>query len=76
MINQSNSSKKVIKVDGVVEEALPGASFRVKTAEGKEILAHLSGKMRLHHIKILPGDRVIMEMAPSGEGRGRIVRRL
>ena len=76
MNNQSNSSKKVVKVDGIVEEALPGASFRVKISDGKEVLAHLSGKMRMFHIKILPGDRVIMEMASLDEKRGRIVRRL
>lgn len=69
-------SKNVIKVEGVVEEALPGASFRVKTADGKEVLAHLSGKMRMFYIKILPGDRVIMEMTPYDDKRGRITRRL
>jgi len=74
--NLSKSSKGVLKVDGIVEEALPGASFRVKTNEGKEVLAHLSGKMRMNHIKILPGDRVIMEMANSNDRRGRIIRRL
>ena len=76
MINSSKSSKNVIKVDGVVEEALPGASFRVKTHDGKEVLAHLSGKMRMNYIKILPGDRVIMEMTPYDERRGRIIRRM
>lgn len=69
-------SKNVIKVEGIVEEALPGASFRVKTADGKEVLAHLSGKMRMFYIKILPGDRVIMEMTPYDDKRGRITRRL
>lgn len=76
MDNLSNSSKRVLKVDGIVEEALPGASFRVKTNEGKEVLAHLSGRMRMHYIKILPGDRVIMEMANPDDRRGRITRRL
>jgi len=74
--NTNKSSKDVIKVNGVVEEALPGASFRVKTADGKEVLAHLSGKMRMNYIKILPGDRVIMEMTPYDDRRGRIVRRM
>ena len=63
-------------MDGIVEEALPGAFFRVKSSDGKEILAHLSGKMRMHYIKILPGDRVIIEMTPYDDKRGRIVRRL
>lgn len=76
MDNTNKSSKDVIKVNGVVEEALPGASFRVKTADGKEVLAHLSGKMRMNYIKILPGDRVIMEMTPYDDRRGRIVRRM
>ncbi len=59
-----------------MEEALPGAAFRVKTEEGKIVRAYLSGKMRLHYIKILPGDRVTMEMTPYDEARGRITRRL
>lgn len=63
-------------MDGIVEEALPGAFFRVKTSAGQEILAHLSGKMRMHYIKILPGDRVIVEMTPYDNKRGRVVRRL
>ncbi len=76
MQNPNKSSKNVVKVEGVVEEALPGASFRVKTYGGKEVLAHLAGKMRMYHIKILPGDRVTMEMTPYDETKGRIIRRL
>ncbi len=76
MNSESQNSKKVIKVEGIVEEALPGASFRVKIADGKEVLAHLSGKMRMYYIKILPGDRVTMEMTPYDDKRGRITRRL
>ena len=72
----NNSSKNVIKVEGVVEEALPGTTFRIKTFDGKEVLAHLSGKMRMHYIKILPGDHVTMEMTPYDDRRGRITRRL
>lgn len=64
------------KVDGRVEEALPGTTFRVILEDGTEILAYLAGKMRLHHIKILPGDRVTVEMGPYDDARGRIVRRL
>lgn len=71
-----NSSKPALeKREGVVEEALPGLTFRVKLGEGQLILAHLAGKMRLYHIRILPGDRVILELSPDGR-RGRIIRRL
>lgn len=69
------SDKNVKRVEGRVEEALPGTTFRVSIGGGKLILAHLSGKMRIHYIKILPGDRVMMELSPD-ETRGRIVRRL
>ena len=65
-----------LKIDGRVEEALPGTTFRVTLEDGREILAYLAGKMRLHHIKILPGDRVTVEMGPYDDARGRIVRRL
>ena len=63
------------KQEGLVVEALPGLSFRVKVQDGREVLAHLAGKMKLHHIRILQGDRVTLEMSPDGR-RGRIVRRL
>lgn len=63
-------------VEGAVLEALPSASFKVQLDEGREILGHLSGKMRLHHIKVLPGDRVRVEMTPYDETKGRIVQRL
>ena len=65
-----------LKIDGRVEEALPGTTFRVTLEDGRAILAYLAGKMRLHHIKILPGDRVTVEMGPYDDARGRIVRRL
>lgn len=62
--------------DGVVEEALPGTTFRVRLdGDTETILAHLSGKMRINHIRISPGNRVIVEMGPDGR-RGRIIRRL
>ena len=70
-----SNSKNVIKVEGIVEEALPGTNFRVKTNDGKEVLAHLAGKLRMYYIKILPGDRVLMEMTPYDDKRGRITRR-
>lgn len=71
-----SDSKIVKRVEGVVQEALPGTTFKVKVNDGGEVLAHLSGKMRIHHIKILPGDRVVMESSPYDETKGRIVRRL
>ena len=72
-----NESKKsaLPQSEGIVEEALPGLSFRVRLQDGREVLAHLSGKMRMFHIRIVPGDRVLMELSPDG-GRGRISRRL
>jgi len=63
-------------VTGVVIEALPATNFKVKLEDGREILAYLSGKMRQHHIRIVPGDRVTVEMTPYDERRGRISRRL
>lgn len=70
------NDKNVKRLEGRVEEALPGATFRVSLEGGKMILGHLAGKMRIHYIKILPGDRVIVEMTPYDDARGRIVRRL
>lgn len=61
---------------GRVEEALPATTFRVSLDNGQRILAYLSGKMRLHHIKILPGDRVIVQVGEYDDARGRIIRRL
>ncbi|NCN52863.1 translation initiation factor IF-1 [Candidatus Wolfebacteria bacterium] len=74
--SENKSSKNLIKVDGTIEESLPGTSFRVKTDDGKEVLAHLNGKMRMYHIKIVPGDKVSLEMSPYDDKRGRITRRL
>lgn len=64
-----------IKKEGVVIESLPNTTFRVKLDEGDEILAYLSGKMRIHRIKILAGDQVSIEMTPYDKKRGRIVYR-
>jgi len=58
-----------------VEEALPSTTFKVKLDDGREVLAHLSGKLRLNFIRILPGDRVVVELSPYDERRGRIVYR-
>ena len=62
----------VIEIDGVVEATLPHAMFKVKLANGHEILAHVSGKIRMHYIRILPGDRVTVEISPYDLTRGRI----
>ncbi|OGF73687.1 translation initiation factor IF-1 [Candidatus Giovannonibacteria bacterium RIFCSPHIGHO2_02_FULL_46_20] len=66
---------KTIK-EGQIIEALPSAMFRVLLDDGSEIIGHLAGKMRLHYIKVLVGDRVVMEFSPYDEKRGRIIRRL
>ena len=66
-------SKDVVKVEGVVRELLPNTMFRVQLENGVEVLAHISGKLRLNYIKILPGDRVTMEMSPYDLTKGRIV---
>lgn len=71
-----DSKKSVLPhAEGQVEEALPGLSFRVRLPDGRIVLAHLSGKMRMYHIRIVPGDKVLMELSPDGE-RGRITRRM
>lgn len=64
---------QVIKKSGQVIEALPSATFKVKLDDGPEILAHLAGKMRLNYIRVLVGDRVMIEMGPYDEKRGRII---
>jgi translation initiation factor IF-1 len=66
-------SKGFIEVNGVVEEALPAGTFRVKLENGQEILAHLSGKMRMYRIRLLPGDEVKCEITPYDLTKGRIV---
>ena len=68
-------SKGFIEMHGVVEECLPAASFRVKIDGGQIILAHLSGKMRMNRIRLLPGDEVKIEMTPYDLTKGRIVYR-
>ncbi len=64
-----------IEVEGTVMEALPNAMFRVELANGHEVLAHISGKIRMHFIKILPGDRVLVELSEYDLTRGRITYR-
>jgi translation initiation factor IF-1 len=69
------SKQTAIKVDGVIEESLPNATFRVKLDNGHSILAHVSGKMRMHYIKILEGDKVTVELSPYDLTKGRITYR-
>ena len=65
----------VIEIEGTVVEALPNAMFRVELTNGHKVLAHISGKMRQHYIRILPEDRVVVELSPYDLTRGRIVYR-
>ena len=65
----------VIEIEGTVTEALPNAMFRVELSNGHKVLAHISGKMRQHYIRILPEDRVVVELSPYDLTRGRIVYR-
>ena len=67
--------KKKTEVEGVVTEALPNTMFRVELEDGRVILCHLSGKMRIHYIKVMPGDKVKVETTPYDETKGRIVYR-
>ncbi len=69
------SKEEVIEVEGTVQEPLPNAMFKVKLENGHEVLAHISGKMRMHFIRILPGDKVKLEISPYDLTRGRIVYR-
>jgi translation initiation factor IF-1 len=69
------AKQSAIKVDGVIEEALPNATFRVKLDNGHSILAHVSGKMRMNFIKILEGDKVTVELSPYDLTKGRITYR-
>lgn len=68
-------SKEIVQIEGVIVETLPSTTFKVKLDTGHEILAHISGRMRMHYIRILPGDRVIVEMSPYDLTKGRIIRR-
>jgi len=74
--NNQQDSKKTVRVEGRVLEALPNAFFKVVLQDGREITGFLSGKMRMNRITILPGDRVTLEMTPYDESKGRIVYRL
>ena len=69
------AKQESIQVEGTVLETLPNASFKVKLENGHEILAHISGKMRMHYIRILPGDKVLLELSTYDLNRGRIIYR-
>ena len=66
------SKDDVIEVEGTVVESLPNATFQVELENGHQVLAHISGKLRMHFIKILPGDKVTLELSPYDLTRGRI----
>ena len=69
------AKEKLIEVDGEIVETLPNAMFKVTLENGHEVLAHVSGKMRMYYIKILPGDKVKLELSPYDLSRGRITLR-
>ncbi len=69
------AKEEPIKVEAIVKEALPNAKYRVELENGHEVLAHVSGKMRMHYIRILPGDKVTIEMSPYDLSKGRIIYR-
>lgn len=69
------SKKESIEVEGTITESLPNAMFRVELPNGHGVLAHVSGKIRMNFIRILPGDRVLVELSPYDLGRGRITYR-
>ncbi len=70
-----SEKEEIIEVEGTILEALPNAMFRVELENGHKVLAHISGKMRMHYIKILPGDTVRVELSPYDLTRGRIIYR-
>lgn len=70
------ADKELIKMEGVIEESLPNTTFKVKLENGHEVLAHISGRMRVNYIRLLPGDRVILEMSPYDLAKGRITKRI
>jgi translation initiation factor IF-1 len=71
-----SNDKEIIRLDGVVRETLPSTTFKVELENGHEILAHISGRMRVNYIRLLPGDKVTVEMSPYDLTKGRIVKRL
>ena len=72
----AKNDKELIKIEVVIVETLPSTTFKVKLDNGHEVLAHISGRMRVHYIRLLPGDRVLMEMSPYDLTKGRVVQRM
>ena len=72
---KKSSKEEGIQIEGTVIETLPNAMFKVELDNGHRVLAHISGKMRMHYIRILPGDRVLIELSPYDLTRGRVVYR-
>jgi len=70
------NDKEIVTLEGVVEENLPSTTFKVRLDNGHVVLAHISGRMRVNYIRLLPGDRVLLEMSPYDLSKGRIVKRL
>jgi translation initiation factor IF-1 len=70
-----SEKEEAIQVEGTVTEALPNTQFRVELENGHSVLAHISGKMRMYYIRILPGDKVVVELSPYDLSRGRITYR-
>jgi translation initiation factor IF-1 len=71
-----SQNKELVKLEGVVRETLPSTTFKVQLDNGHEILAHISGRMRVNYIRLIPGDRVLVEMSPYDLTKGRITQRL
>ena len=72
----ADNSKELVRLEGVVEETLPSTTFKVRLDNGHIILAHISGRMRVNYIRLIPGDRVTVEMSPYDLTKGRIVQRM
>ncbi len=70
------ADKELIKLEGTVVETLPNTTFRVRLDNGHEVLAHISGRMRVNYIRLLPGDRAMLELSPYDLTKGRVVKRL
>ena len=75
-MDSSEQNKQTIELEGKVIESLPNTVFRVELEGGQAVIGHLSGKMRLNKIRVLPGDKVLIEMTPYDLQKGRIIRRL
>ena len=71
-----SKDKELVRLEGTVEETLPSTTFKVRLDNGHTILAHISGRMRVNYIRLIPGDRVMVEMSPYDLTKGRIVQRM